>query len=522
MSSILQRFSLSTLASSIKNNNSNQTYSKEEIESAIAEIKSLGKRAIEQQNASGNDAQANADTVSDIKKILKLMKQYSNNLYIQRVSCHALSNLAMQVVIARYIVNNNGFQYIRNALERFINDHKLCWLASSALWNMARPPANREIIGKNGVKLMLKVLSMHYIKHEKVTNTAIGALSNLSLCEPIKSLICKKDNIKLVLDVLNLYSKPNSRSVSVMTSGAGLLANLAVSDEHASTLLVNDALPVLIQLLQWRFVGENDSNDEEKENENGNENDNSVENTLHRNSCAALNNMVTAKFFIDKFLECNGIETVYSFIKHSKNELFINLLENCLTTMECDSNRPTTTMHLCALHNRVDLLKNMIEKASTIDNDSDSDSDSDKDSDMVSVGSHIWGKESKHFPVRELLNKTDGNNMTCLQYAALGKHYNVIEFLTKCGANTDILDEMINNNHDSESSDSDSNEEDIKTHNQNIKNAIDNGNNTMKEISNQHKQAITDTLAEMPTDLCQLIVTFENDIDMLQLANQFQ
>lgn len=486
--SVLQRFSLSSIAQSIKSTTTVE-YNKEDIDNAIAEIKQLGKRAVQQQENAANGS-ATAPTVAhDIKQILKLMKNFEANLYVQRVSCHALSNLSMQVVIARYIVSHNGFQYIRNALEKFTNDHKLCWLASSAIWNMARPPANRELIGKSGVKLMLKVLAMHHSKHEKVTNTAIGALSNLSLCESIKTLICKKQNISLVLEVLALYSTKENRSMSVMTSGAGLLANLAVSDDHAETLLQYDALPVLLNLLQW----ESDNKDEQDDSDDEDEPRNTIEITLHRNSCAALNNMVTAKAFVNKVLECNGLEAIYTFMNQTKNSLFINLLENCLTTLECDREHPVTTMHLCALHNRVDLLKAMIEKASDIDNRMDLDEDSEESKDITpSVGSHLWGKtDSDNYSVEQLLSKTDGNNMTVLQYAALGKHYKLVEFLIKCGADASVL------NAETETSD-DSSEDDIKMHQSQLQKAAVKAKTIVESIDNVHKDALCDALEDFP------------------------
>jgi hypothetical protein len=504
------RFSLSSIASSIKgNNNSNQIkYTKEEIDNAISEIKTLGKRAVESQNGQ-NGNQANANTISDIKTILKLMKQYESNLYVQRVSCHALSNLAMQVVIARYIITNNGFEYIRKALQNFPDDHKLCWLASSALWNMARPPANREIIGKSGVKLMLQVLSQHFKKYEKVTNTAIGALSNLSLCESLKSHICKKDNVALILDVLRLYCSPEQRSVSVMTSGAGLLANLAVSDDHAATLLQNDALPVVIQLLRWKSDNSEESEEDDSESSQN-------ESTLHRNSCAALNNMVTADHFVDKILECNGVETIYSYLNDTKNDLFVQLLQNCLSAMGCDPQNPISSMHMSALHNRTDILKTLIANASSLDSqvdkmEIDDEKSTDSCSEVASVGSHIWGNKEKTWTVEQLLNQTDSNNMTVLQYAALGKHYELVEFLAKCGADTSVLD----------MSQDEDETEDQTSHRQSLEKAVSNAKITIESIANERVEAISETLDFFPHHLCQYMETFENDIDMLQVANQF-
>ena len=155
----------------------------------------------------------------------------------------------MSVNVARLIVQKGGFHQIQKCLLRFESDHKLCWLGSSAVWNLARPPANRGIIGVSGVKLMLKMLKLHRMK-EKVTNTSIGALSNLSLCDSLKNMIAQQKHVELILSVLSEYAQ--KKSLSVMTSGAGLVANLAVSDDHATLLVDRGANKILINLLKWR------------------------------------------------------------------------------------------------------------------------------------------------------------------------------------------------------------------------------------------------------------------------------
>lgn len=322
---MLSRFSkLPGISSLIASNN----YPREALDAAIAEIKKLGKQS-----------HNNDDTLQGITKILSLMKKYSDSLHVQRVACHALSNLAMQVVVARWIVQKGGFNLIKKCLNKFQDDHKLCWLGSSAIWNLARPPANRSVIGSDGVKLMLKMLRIHREK-EKVTNTSIGALSNLSLCDKLKNIIAEPSHIETILSVLQFYS--TKQSSSVMTSGAGLVANLAVSDHHASLLVQKQSLPVLLQLLDWKCE--------------------SMDDTLYRNTCAALNNMVTAESFLDEFLKARGVESIFAFLKVNNHDLYTNLLENCLINIEVDTSTPTTSLHLCSLHGRFDILNYLLKK----------------------------------------------------------------------------------------------------------------------------------------------------------------
>ena len=435
---MLSRFSKLPVVSSLFQYNND--YPQEIIDAVISEIKKLGRYS------NNND-----DTLQGITKILSLMKKYNESLHVQRVSCHALSNLAMQVHIARWIVQKGGFGLIKKALLKFENDHKLCWLGSSAIWNLARPPANRSIIGQQGVSLMIKMLKIHQNK-EKVTNTSIGALSNLSLCDHLKTLIAKQENIKLILSVLNNYHKC---SLSVATSGAGLIANLAVSDDFASILVEKGAISLLLKLLQWTHSNTSNGDD-----------------TLYRNTCAALNNMVTAQNFLDVFLENCGVEAIFKFLKHNQNDLYTNLLENCLVSIEVDINQETTSLHLCSLHGRLNILKKMM----------------------------------KLYPFTDL-NATDSKKMTVLDYAIMTKNNQIIAFLSKVGATKYQQNLLMDNDNDKE----------IKE----IKAAMNNGKTILKTAHYVNQIAISKSLPSFPTDLCKLMVTYNNNVDMLHAINQY-
>eukprot|EP01083_Nonionella_stella_P026772 73715_1 len=416
----------------------NHEYPQEVIDRAVAEIKTLGK-------CSAN----HDDTLRGITKILSLMKKYSNSLHVQRVSCHALSNLAMQVVVARWIVQKGGFNLIKKALLRFEDDHKICWLGSSAVWNLARPPANRSVIGQEGVKLMLRMLKNHRDK-EKVTNTSIGALSNLSLCDSLKNVIAQQQNIELILSVLSEYV--DKRSLSVMTSGAGLVANLAVSDDHANTMVTKNSIRVMLQLLDWSG--------------------NHVDDTLYRNTCAALNNMVTATHFLDSFLESKGVETVFEFLNKNDNDLYSSLLENCLVNIEVDVDEHTTSYHLCAQHGRLQILKQLVEENSFDD-----------------------------------LDVTDSKNMTCLDYAISAKNIEIVQFLSKCGA-TKYQQNILSDN-------SDENER------KKILSAISSGIKVLQNAHRINEEALTHSLPLFPEAICKMMVTFNSNISMLQAINEY-
>jgi len=419
---MLSRFSLPSVFSTKTN------YTTEEVDKAVSRVKALGRRTSQNSGEHG---------MSDIQEILDIMKKYTHSLAIQRVTCHALSNIAMQVVAARWIVQKHGFELILKAVDNFLEDHKLCWLASSAVWNLARPPANRSSIGSAGAKAMLRILKQHR-KREKVTNTAIGALSNLSLLDNLKDMIATTENMDLVLAVLS-HAMLAERS-SVMTSGAGLLANIAVSDDYAAKLIKHNALEIVLPLLKW-----------EQE-----------EDTLFRNTCAALNNLVTAQGFLESFLRSKGLEIVLKFLEKHNDESFSGLLENCLATIDAEKDVETTSLHYSCYHGK------------------------------LAEFDYLYNQQ-RDFN----LNEADQRNMTCLDYAISSNHANLVKHLCKIGA-TQHSQENIE---------------------QEIQIAICEGQKTLKDAIITNEKVIEDTLTHFPTDICKFVVSFQHKVDLLDGMN---
>lgn len=428
-----------------------QQYSQELIDEKIDEIKKLGKLNV----SSGPTRVTNEIISSAIDKLFACMKTFSEHLEIQRVCCHSLSNLAMEVMVARWIIQKGGFQFIKKALTKFgKEDYKLCWLASSALWNLARPPSNRSIIGESGVKLMMNILERHG-DNEKVTNTAIGALSNLSLHDKLKDCVARKGNLRIVMNLLAKYCAHGSR-ISVMTSGAGLVANLAVSDKYAEQLISeHNATTLLFDLLKSCM-------------HSNQENHGAVNGTLTRNLCAALNNIVSAKGFLSSFLECNGVETVFEFLEVNDNPLYSELLEQVLMQVDVDKDAKTTSLHLCCLHNRLDIIKKMVNNNPLVN-----------------------------------LNQIDGKNMSLLDYAISMNHVESVHFLAKCGA------VQYQNSHMSEENKKE------------LLQQINSGQTKLQNSKRNVSKAIFESIPQIPKDLSQFMVQFSSNVDILQGNNQF-
>ena len=418
-----------------------KSVSSEEINETIQEIKKLSNI-----NINGISEQA---VKNNIDRILSIMTTYSNQLNIQRVCCHTLSNIAMEAHLAIHIINKIGFKLIRKTLEKFITDAKVCWLGCSALWNLGRPPVNRQRIGRTGAKLLLKVLSIHHTK-ESVTNTTLGALSNLSLSDEIKDYIASDKHVRVLLSTLSHYLGINNGPV--LTSGVGLIANIAVSDSHVSTLLHNGALVVLLRILQ-KYNGGDD--------------------TLYRNTCAALNNIGTDDNYKSLMLKSGGVEIIFDFLKQTSNEEYESLLNNCLIAMdsELDVKVPTTSFHLCGKYGELDIIKDIV-------------------------------KRNVHLNIDD----KDGHGETCLDYAVLKKHFPVIEFLSKIGAKPNM------NGPSFLLSPTSKNKVDFK---------IENGQQILDKVIKENQKSIADTVKEFPTDICNAIVEYSWNVDMLTAINEY-
>jgi len=400
---------------------------------------------------------------------------------VQRMACHSLSNLGMSSTNASFIVQQGGFPLIKDALQRFCFDEKLCWVGCSALWNLSRPTANREVIGAEGVQLMFKVLKTHS-NNVDVLNTAIGALSNLSLNDTLKDLVAQPENLSILLKIV--HEAVAAESFLVSTSAAGLLANLAVSDVYANTLVEQGALKSILQIVALALLP-------------------SAEDTLKRNICAALNNVVTASSYIPEFLRVKGVEVVYQLLEQNGTEdLYAQLLQNCLQTVdtnfafevetrdeEAEENeartnerrfKKTTSFCLAAHHGQFEIMRELVLADPSLD-----------------------------------LNATDDYGMTALDYATVQDHDAIVEFLAKCGVRktrqyTMSINSMLASSEDSES------ESVCK-----IEDAFQKGREVLINVRSEHAESIGEAQDDLPRELAGLISSFACNIDLLSSTAQF-
>jgi len=322
-------------------------------------------------------------------------------------------------------------------------DWKICWLGCSALWNLARPPAYRSSFSDDFLDSMLSVL-FQYAYVPKVVNTSLGAISNLALQNEFKGKIA--EYIDLILPIINGYA---NESHICATSG-GLLANLAVNDEVAQILVNKGALGTIGKMWEQQINDEN----------------------FQRNTVAVLSNCLTADNFVYEILKNDLIEPLYQIVSVSSNVSVNTLVVNCFQVLQCESDFPTTTLHLSCHHGYTKLV---VEKLSRQSN------------------------------VLKFVDKKDARNAPPLLYAAAHGHIEIVQFLIKCGATFQyLLDES--------------------QVNEGIREAVAKSLREIQEVRMTYVHAIYDCTNKYKVDLgvAQIISAHIPSYDMFVAMNQFK
>jgi hypothetical protein len=215
-----------------------------------------------------------------------------------------------------------------------------------------------------------------------VINTAIGALSNISLDQELKRYVGSTRNIKSVLKIL----RKNINDAAIACTGAGLLANLAVSDNIADVLVENDAVMIITKML----------------------NNDNLDSTFQRNSAAALSNVITSREFITECLKHKTIEALFHLQHNATTMGVVALIMNCFNTLQVDGDFYTTSYHMMIHHRQTDLFK-------------------------TSVLSEL--RMNKFFNIDE----QDANGLSVIDLASQQNLPHIVTFLIQCGADYSVL-----------------------------------------------------------------------------------
>lgn len=319
----------------------------------------------------------NVEQLDDkMDKILEYMDKYPHSLSIQRTGCHSISNIAMDLDNAAMLMNKNSETLVLDAIKRFYpQDWRICWLGCSAIWNLARPEEFRKQFNKSTVDLVLDIL--HFYKdNERVVNTAIGALSNISLDQNLKIYVGQAKYIERLLLVIDTHMKNRS----IASTAAGLLANLAVNDSIADILVDSGVISTITNMLKL----------------------NSLEPTFQRNTAAALSNVITSILFTRECLKYKIIEHLFDLQENATTMGVVALIMNCFNALDINSERRTTSFHMMAHHGMYNLLnKELLENLCNESFD---------------------------------INFLDENEATLLHYAIQREHRKLISLLILCGS----------------------------------------------------------------------------------------
>jgi ankyrin repeat protein len=207
-------------------------------------------------------------------------------------------------------------------------------------------------------------------------NTAIGALSNISLDQNLKVYVGQAAYIERLLSVINTHMKNRS----IASTAAGLLANLAVNHLIADVLVDSGVINTITNMLKL----------------------NSLEPTFQRNTAAALSNVITSILFTRECLKNKTIEHLFDLQENATTMGVVALIMNCFNALDVNSERRTTSFHMMAHHGMYNLLNR--ELLENLCNES--------------------------FDI----NFLDENEATLLHYAIQREHRKLISLLIVCGS----------------------------------------------------------------------------------------
>ena len=355
------------------------------------------------------------------------MNKYIHNKTIQRVCCHTMSNIAIHQDYCQLIIDYNLHDLILTSLEKNNNDWKLCWLACSAIWNIARPVETRSLINPKVISLIFDILEK-YKDTILVCETGLGALSNLMLYEDFKNRIRNK-HLKFIVKLLVKFPtkiSDNDALCKLLTAGNGLITNLAHNDDLAIKLNKLDIVNHLINTLNF-FI------DEEH---------------LIRNTCAALTNLSNIENYDEDLLKYNGIETLIKIYYKYNNIIQVQQLsiQALKDLVDINSIKNTTSLHISVKLELYDIVKYHISNGMDINVDEELITYNDND-----------------FKIR-----------TPLLYAILNNDYGMIRFLISRKANYEYYENLLNDEH----------REAIKKGNQDLKEKHITRSKTISESSN--------------------------------------
>ncbi len=266
---------------------------------------------------------ANNSTKYKLNLIQYCFRTYGDYCDIMSILLHTLSGVTtndqdLSIEIINYNLHHHMFYVARTSKQK--------WLLYSVLWNIFRFPICRDKVSK---KFMNKILKQELFPQcEKLKNTYIGCLSNLSINDKFKKLIFNK-LIKSKEINLNMDRE-------TLISFNGLLTNLSVDTEIGEKLL--NSRIYMYNLIKIKELFKTH-----------------MEDSLMRNVLAFLNNICDIEHSIKYLIEIDFYEIMINLIKNNDiEEEYIHFIKR-IFDVEGDIDE-TTSLHLASKYNYKDLV----------------------------------------------------------------------------------------------------------------------------------------------------------------------
>jgi len=287
-------------------------YASKEIGDAIEKIREIRKLDID------------AVKKCHIERVLELMKLYHHNIRVQQSACQTLANICMHESVRLEAITMESHLKVLECLKHYAHDWKLGWLACSALWNMTLSPEARHNFPLDSVGVLLNVLQQHN-RQERLVKVIMGCLSNLSLTGIFRMYIGNEENVDYIIMMMHQHMK----EIQISATAAGLMANLAVSDELANMIVNKGIISLLKMMLSHKYYDP----------------------TFCRNIVAELRNCRTGYNFIQECVKYQIVEELFDLLDSDVIEEYIDLPITmiCNTLNASISHRPSS-FHLCCLH----------------------------------------------------------------------------------------------------------------------------------------------------------------------------
>jgi len=271
--------------------------------------------------------------------VLTKVHRHRGHLKTGRLCCQLISNYCMRQMDAEMFVNMGAIKKVLRIMAQFPQDQLLTWLVCSSLWNLARPPATRHRIPAEVCRILWQILKRN-AGTKKVVQCALGALSNIAICERFQKQMTTEERLTLLDEIWTNFKSEQC----VVTAACGLVANLAIGDDSEDVLISQGVLKRLVHAAKTFCDKE----------------------SIRRNCAAALSNLSHGPAFCQSMVECQGIATLFRILSKSQSGGPIaTLITNALEVFDLAPENPVNCLHVAAASYDEAVLRKVLVNIST-------------------------------------------------------------------------------------------------------------------------------------------------------------